>query len=137
MQELEHYINTGSDRFENYFPQFIIALRDFSLLLEIDGKEVTADEYLEYSLVSRKGDEEINYTRECIKKYFKHRRCFTFDRPASRRKLMMLDQVKDSELSEDFVEEMERFTQFIYLHGQVKSLLIGEKGLLQLKGKGK
>ncbi len=45
--------NDDSD-FDYHLPMFIYALRDFSLLLEIDGREVTSDEYLEDCLTLRK-----------------------------------------------------------------------------------
>ncbi|EGW10442.1 Interferon-induced guanylate-binding protein 2 [Cricetulus griseus] len=44
-----------SANFVGFFPTFVWALRDFSLELEADGKPITADEYLEYSLTLTKG----------------------------------------------------------------------------------
>ena len=74
--------------FDGNFPLFIFALRDFSLDLEIDGKEVTADEYLEHCLALKKDDSDAaksyNKCRIYLRKYFKRRKCFTFDRPTSR-----------------------------------------------------
>ncbi len=140
---MEQHINIGSGCSENYFPQFVLALRDFTIDLVIDDKEITADEYLEHclkSIASSKGwgrTWRSNITREYLKKYFKFRKCFTFDRPTTRRKLNSLEQLEDSELSEDFVEEIKLFTQFVYTNGQVKTLHIEEKDLLRLKGKGK
>ncbi len=73
--------------FDFHFPLFIYALRDFSLVLEIDDKEVSADEYLEYCLKLRKEvtkqDTKYNQPRFYLRKYFKQRKCFTFDRPVS------------------------------------------------------
>jgi hypothetical protein len=46
----------GDTQFVQFFPNFVWAVRDFTLLLEIDGRNVTEDEYLEHSLELRKGD---------------------------------------------------------------------------------
>ena len=74
--------------FDVNFPFFIFALRDFSLDLEINGKEVTSDEYLEHCLALKNDDSDAaksyNKCRLCLRKYFKRRKCFTFDRPTSR-----------------------------------------------------
>ena len=45
----------GDAQFVQFFPNFVWAVRDFTLDLKIDGKEVTADEYLEHSLLLKKG----------------------------------------------------------------------------------
>ncbi|NXH23505.1 GBP2 protein, partial [Bucco capensis] len=44
-----------SDRFVLFFPTFIWALRDFTLQLELDGKEISEDEYLENALKLKAG----------------------------------------------------------------------------------
>ena len=38
-----------------FFPNFIWAVRDFTLERKIDSKEVTEDEYLEYALQLKPG----------------------------------------------------------------------------------
>ena len=45
----------GDAQFVQFFPNFVWAVRDFTLDLNIDGKEVTADGYLEHSLELKKG----------------------------------------------------------------------------------
>lgn len=46
----------GADvQFVQFFPSFVWAVRDFTLLLEINGTEVTEDKYLEHALTLRKG----------------------------------------------------------------------------------
>lgn len=45
-----------SANFVSFFPVFVWTLRDFSLELEVDGKPVTPDEYLENSLALIKGE---------------------------------------------------------------------------------
>lgn len=44
-----------SANFVGFFPTFVWTLRDFSLELEVNGKPVTSDEYLEHSLTLKKG----------------------------------------------------------------------------------
>ncbi|KAF7242296.1 Guanylate-binding protein 7 [Varanus komodoensis] len=44
-----------SAEFVCFFPNFIWALRDFTLLLELDGHPITEDEYLENALKLKKG----------------------------------------------------------------------------------
>lgn len=44
-----------SGEFDKFFPSFIWAVRDFSLDLEIDGKSVTEDGYLDHALQLKPG----------------------------------------------------------------------------------
>ncbi len=41
--------------FDAFFPHFIWAIRDFTLQLELDGKPITSDEYLEHALTPKRG----------------------------------------------------------------------------------
>nr|XP_023660979.1 guanylate-binding protein 3-like isoform X3 [Paramormyrops kingsleyae] len=41
-------------QFLQFFPRFVWAVRDFTLLLEIDGKKVNEEEYLEHALALKK-----------------------------------------------------------------------------------
>ena len=38
-----------------YFPTFVWAVRDFTLELSLDGKPISADDYLENALTLKKG----------------------------------------------------------------------------------
>ena len=42
-------------QFVQFFPNFVWAVRDFTLQLRIDNRDVTADQYLEHSLELKKG----------------------------------------------------------------------------------
>lgn len=42
-------------QFVRFFPSFVWVVRDFTLSLEIDGNEVTEDEYLDFALQLKKG----------------------------------------------------------------------------------
>ncbi|KAF1563341.1 UNVERIFIED_CONTAM: Guanylate-binding protein 7, partial [Eudyptes pachyrhynchus] len=44
-----------SEKFVLFFPTFIWAVRDFTLQLELDGKEISEDEYLENALKLKAG----------------------------------------------------------------------------------
>ena len=92
---MSKHIKTKSDNargddadFDSYFPLFVFVLRDFTLDLEINGEEVNSDQYLEHCLALRQEKSEAmkryNRPRLCIRKYFKKRKCFTFDRPVNR-----------------------------------------------------
>lgn len=45
----------GLDRRAPFFPNFVWAVRDFTLQLEVDGKEISEDEYLENALKLKDG----------------------------------------------------------------------------------
>ncbi|KAJ8367245.1 hypothetical protein AAFF_G00323910 [Aldrovandia affinis] len=88
-----------ASEFIRFFPSFIWAVRDFTLDLELLGKTVTADEYLENSLKLVKGEsDQVKYSnapRECIRNYFPSRKCFVFDQPVSKKKLKILEQLRE------------------------------------------
>lgn len=42
-------------RFVSFFPTFVWAVRDFTLQLEVDGREISEDQYLENALRLRAG----------------------------------------------------------------------------------
>ncbi|NWI35142.1 GBP1 protein, partial [Sula dactylatra] len=44
-----------SEKFALFFPRFVWAVRDFTLQLEANGKEISEDEYLENALKLRAG----------------------------------------------------------------------------------
>ncbi|XP_053401592.1 guanylate-binding protein 5-like [Mercenaria mercenaria] len=82
------------------------------------GEEITDDEYLEHCLESIAGDREVteqtNKTRTFLKRKFPVRKCFTFDRPAGRKKLRELESLRDKDLSEAFIEDADKFVRYIY-----------------------
>lgn len=65
--------SNGSDdesgEFDQFFPNFIWAVRDFTLGLVIDGKTVTEDEYLEHALKLKKGVKRKVLTLKIYKSY--------------------------------------------------------------------
>lgn len=46
---------TDSEKFVSFFPTFVWTVRDFTLQLEADGKEISEDEYLEKALNLKTG----------------------------------------------------------------------------------
>ncbi|XP_066561993.1 guanylate-binding protein 1 [Amia ocellicauda] len=134
--ELTKYIkvNAEGDQTEDalyagFFPLFLWTVRDFTLQLELNGKPITADEYLENSLKLKKGDTEridrFNLPRECIRKYFPTRKCFVFDQPTSPRKMWKIEELSDSDLNADFVQQAKEFCQYIYNEAKIKTIKEG------------
>nr|AAD39746.1 guanylate binding protein 2 [Mus musculus] len=118
-----------SANFVGFFPTFVWTLRDFSLELEVNGKPVTSDEYLEHSLTLKKGADKktksFNEPRLCIRKFFPKRKCFIFDRPAQRKQLTKLETLREEELCGEFVEQVAEFTSYILSYSSVKTLCGG------------
>ncbi|XP_074077843.1 guanylate-binding protein 2-like [Macrotis lagotis] len=116
----------NSSDFVSFFPDFVWTVRDFTLELEIDGKPITSDEYLEAALKPKKGKPEevkmFNLPRQCIRQFFPKKKCFIFDRPVHRKKLSQLEKLNDSELDPEFVEQVKSFCSYIFQDSQVKTL---------------
>ncbi|XP_043924751.1 guanylate-binding protein 1-like isoform X2 [Protopterus annectens] len=95
---------------------FVWVIRDFCLEMEIDGKEVTADEYLETCLLpNQEKNKEYNECRKCITELFPDRKCFIFPQPTTKVKhLRNLENIADSELDEDFVVEITKLRDYVY-----------------------
>ncbi|XP_052034786.1 guanylate-binding protein 4-like [Apodemus sylvaticus] len=112
--------------FVSFFPDFMWTLRDVTLRLEADGRSLTADEYLEYSLKLKKGtsedDKKYNLPRLCIQKFFPKKKCFVFYPPAEWKKLSELESLQDEELDSDFVRQAEDFCSFIFSSSKAKTL---------------
>ncbi|XP_053551067.1 guanylate-binding protein 1-like [Bombina bombina] len=122
--------------FSKHFPIFIWSVRDFTLKLEINGKLVTEDEYLENALKLKEPektnkDRQFNLPRKCMHMYFRTRKCFVFDRPAEKDILQRIDEVPDSELHTAFVAQVKTFCDFVFENAPVKEL----DGIHQVTGK--
>ncbi|XP_067217979.1 guanylate-binding protein 1-like isoform X2 [Chanodichthys erythropterus] len=121
-----------------FFPSFIWVVRDFTLKLEIDGKKVTEDEYLEFALQLKKGVNkkisDYNLPRQCIRTYFPSRNCFVFPSPASPEKMTHLESLKEWDLVPDFLEVTDRFCDHVFHKSFVKTLKGGHKVTGKLLG---
>ncbi|XP_036302738.1 guanylate-binding protein 6-like [Pipistrellus kuhlii] len=119
-----------SAEFVSFFPDFIWAVRDFSLELELNGLPITEDEYLENSLKLIPGMNHkaqiSNLPRECIRNFFPRRKCFVFDRPTNDKKLLAnIEKVADNQLDPNFKEETKNFCSYIFTQARTKTLREG------------
>ncbi|XP_050011736.1 guanylate-binding protein 6-like isoform X8 [Alexandromys fortis] len=122
----------NSTEFVSFFPDFIWAVRDFMLELQIDGKSITEDEYLENALKLIPGDnpriQASNLSRECIRRFFPKRKCFVFDQPTHDKVLLRkLDTISEEQLDPMFLEQTRAFVSYIFTHGKIKTLREGIK----------
>ncbi|KAL7981034.1 hypothetical protein Chor_005268 [Crotalus horridus] len=102
-----------SSEFVGFFPMFIWTVRDFSLQLERDGQSITEDEYLEHALELKIGNSQkkqtFNMPRKYIRLFFHTRKCFVFDSPTKSRNLRYLENMVDTQLEPEFVEQAKKF----------------------------
>ncbi|XP_051021929.1 guanylate-binding protein 4-like isoform X4 [Acomys russatus] len=116
-----------SSEFVGFFPDFIWAVRDFALELKLDGRPITADEYLENALKLIPGNnlkvQKSNMTRECIRFFFPVRKCFVFDRPTNDKNLLLqIEKVPENQLEWSFQVESKEFCSYIFTNGKSKTL---------------
>ncbi|XP_058871388.1 guanylate-binding protein 1-like [Acipenser ruthenus] len=115
-----------SINFVGFFPSFVWALRDFSLELELNGENITADKYLENSLVIKQENAaDSNVPRECIRKFFPKRKCFVFESPGTSKLLKKIESIPDSELEPDFVQQSNEFSEHIFDTAKIKEIKEG------------
>ncbi|XP_035170178.1 guanylate-binding protein 1-like [Oxyura jamaicensis] len=121
----------GLDRHALYFPTFVWAVRDFTLQLEVDGKEISEDEYLENALKLKDGSSQeaqsYNRLRECIHQLFSERKCFVFDQPARKRDLPRLEELPDEMLDPEFQQQVENFCSYMRQNCPPKTISGGHK----------
>ncbi|XP_044846751.1 guanylate-binding protein 1-like [Mauremys mutica] len=118
-----------STEFVRFFPAFVWAVRDFTLQLQLDGREITEDEYLENALKLNPGsseqDQRYKLPRKCIRQFFPARKCFIFVQPASRRDLAQLEKLREAKLQPEFQEQVARFCHHVWETSKPKTLLGG------------
>ncbi|KAI9221288.1 guanylate-binding protein [Blastocladiella britannica] len=110
-----------------FFPRFLWLLRDFTLELEIEGRKISEDEYLENSLKPLEGkDPDIlskNKVRDTIRAVFEQRSCFTLKRPVDDEDdLQNLSEISNDKFRKDYLQEVERLIQYVYRNTPPKSL---------------
>ncbi|XP_058866495.1 guanylate-binding protein 1-like [Acipenser ruthenus] len=117
--------------FVRYFPQFIWAVRDFTLELKIEGVCVSADQYLEHALSLKKGFgkkvSDYNLPRECIRRFFPTRRCFVFVAPTAGENMSRVESMEENELSATFLQAAKQFCEYIFTQSTVKTIKGGHK----------
>ncbi|XP_056400662.1 guanylate-binding protein 1-like [Hyla sarda] len=112
------------EEYKKILPSFTWCVRDFCLELKRDDKEISEDEYLMMSLEVKAGENFQNYNlpRECIRNFFSSHKCFVFDRPTSKKNLQRLDELRESELEEEFVGQAANFYDHMIRSSGVKML---------------
>ncbi|XP_065122843.1 guanylate-binding protein 2-like isoform X5 [Paramisgurnus dabryanus] len=124
--------------FVRFFPSFVWVVRDFTLGLEINGKKVTEDEYLDFALqlkkVVNKKNNNYNLPRHCIRSYFPSRKCFVFPSPASPENMGRLESLQEQELVPGFLEATGHFCEYIFVRSAVKTLKGGHRVTGKLLG---
>uniref|UniRef100_A0A8C7W6D3 GB1/RHD3-type G domain-containing protein n=1 Tax=Oncorhynchus mykiss TaxID=8022 RepID=A0A8C7W6D3_ONCMY len=127
-----------SSEYLRYFPSFVWTVRDFTLTLEVDGRPITANEYLENALKLRTGhskkDQAYNLPRSCLRNYFSPRWCFVFERPASGDKMRRMEELTDADLEPAFVEQAKEFCDHVFNDAKTKTLKQGLKVTGRLLG---
>lgn len=108
--KVKENVDEDGSNFSEYFPDFCFLLRDFTYKLEIKGKSVDSNQYMEGILEHQEGDSEntqlYNEPRECITTFFPHRRCYTLGKPVvDDEQLTALDQLKTEDLKPIFVKK--------------------------------
>ncbi|XP_059809245.1 guanylate-binding protein 1-like [Hypanus sabinus] len=123
----------GSDNwdFVRFFPEFVWVIRDLTLKLEINGKPMTPDDYLEHSLKLKDGeiseqDKKYNELRRCIRNNFPSRCCFALPMPTHVNFLNDLQKLEDCDLNEDFFWKRKDLINYIHSHKRVKRLPGGQ-----------
>ncbi|KAG2864068.1 hypothetical protein PC116_g7365 [Phytophthora cactorum] len=118
-----------------HFPPFVWLLRDFLLDMQIDGNDLTANQYLEKALdardVSTTASEstkmrqiERNRTRASIRVLFGRRECLTLVRPVTdERDLRRAAELSDVKLRPEFVEQMSAVRRRLLSSVAAKELL--------------
>ncbi|XP_062410521.1 guanylate-binding protein 1-like [Sardina pilchardus] len=118
--------NPDECEFVCFFPNFVWAVRDFTLERKLDNEEVSEDKYLEFALKLKKGRSkdvrDYNFTRECIRNFFPTRKCFTFPFPTEPKKMSHLDNMAEADLDPDFLNVAERFCNYIFTESRVKTV---------------
>ena len=118
----------GNSSFSSY-PYFIWVIRDHHLKLEIDGRPVTAEEYLEECLKPKAknvhSDATIKYNglRAALQAFFPDRTCIAFPPPSKDpEEWNILDKLREDQLSPKFRLSGNMFIDFIQKNAEPKKI---------------
>ncbi|XP_072889393.1 guanylate-binding protein 1-like [Hemitrygon akajei] len=109
--------------FVRFFPEFVWVIRDLTLDLNVNGKDVTPNEYLGEI---REQDKKYNELRRCIRENFPSRCCFAFHFPTYPDNVKKLPELEDQYLFKNFVKERQNLIKYIHNHAKVKRVLGGQ-----------
>uniref|UniRef100_A0A3B1KE50 Guanylate binding protein 1 n=1 Tax=Astyanax mexicanus TaxID=7994 RepID=A0A3B1KE50_ASTMX len=131
-KEEEEEEEEEDSQFVKFFPNFIWAVRDFSLELTTREKgPIKEDEYLDNALQLKNGidDKVLNYNlpRQCIRNYFPSRKCFVFPMPAAPESMSKLENLGEGDLHPGFLEVSQRFCDHVFTESRVKTLKGGHR----------
>lgn len=122
-------------QYVRFFPNFVWVVRDFTLELSIEGQPVTEDQYLEYALKLKKGNNKqammYNLPRQCIRNFFPTRKCFVFVRPVVGENINKIESLPEEALDPKFIKETLRFSDYVSKQSEVKTI----KGGYRLNGR--
>lgn len=103
----------------NYFPKFMWVLRDFMLdIVDYEGRLITANQYLEESLVNDKSGmkqtEGNRRIRQALLEFFKDRECMTMVRPVlDEGDLQNINQLPDNQIRSEFMVQVQELREKI------------------------
>uniref|UniRef100_A0A8C0WII4 GB1/RHD3-type G domain-containing protein n=1 Tax=Castor canadensis TaxID=51338 RepID=A0A8C0WII4_CASCN len=123
----------NSDEFGSFFPDFVWAVRDFTLELKLDGHDITEDEYLENALKLIPGItarnlkiQNSNMPREFIRHFFPKWKCFFFDQPTKEKDLLVhIEKLPEDQLDFNFQVQSKNFCSYIFTNAKTKTLREG------------
>lgn len=124
---LSKYLKVSStddnSSYNEYFPELLWLLRDFSLrLVDKEDKPITTKQYLENAL-NLETNEEKTKIRKAIKDNFKIRDCFTLIRPVENEKdLRNLEELSKYEFRDEFLNQCEILRTRVFSQLEPKSL---------------
>ncbi|MGH0170596.1 UNVERIFIED_CONTAM: hypothetical protein FKN15_058811 [Acipenser sinensis] len=128
-----------SKEFLRFFPSFVWALRDFTLNVSVDGRPITADDYLNNCLRVKTGASDAvqtyNLPRSCIQNYFPSRKCFVFQKPTSTGMMARIEELTDNDLEPAFVEQTKNFCSHIFSNAETKTMIDGSTVTGRLLGR--
>jgi Guanylate-binding protein, N-terminal domain/Guanylate-binding protein, C-terminal domain len=113
--------------FNQFFPNFLWLVRDFSVKLEKDGRKISSREYLEDALRPEDGISEAieakNSVRLLLRNYFPERDCVTLVRPVvDEKQLSVLSELSEDLLRPEFRAQLDATKKKIFTSVKPKTM---------------
>jgi hypothetical protein len=110
--QLQTHKQTTEEDISKISPSFIWLLRDFSLQLQHDGKDINSNEYLELALKLQKNtnkESKIQNVKKSIQNLFPSRDCFTLVRPVNdENKIRKIESLSKNDFRPEFTEQIQK-----------------------------